>query len=203
MPGGTKSVCCPECRTYAESVATRAEISTRRRECDGCTTSYPVSNLDEVILPDGVSVLCCPECVQYAPAVDESETVDRDPKGEAETVSDLEAKEPSKATRRKNLCLQCREWYSVELYRVVTIDGRTERFCQSCTERAKSDGIVRKVKMRSAEAYEILGLTSVPDPNTLREAYISRIKDVHPDRGGSQEGFKRVQQAYERLRDDG
>lgn len=53
------------------------------------------------------------------------------------------------------------------------------------------------------EAYDVLGVSPDADPATVRQAYRDRVKDVHPDRGGDEETFKRVSQAYERLRDEG
>lgn len=54
-----------------------------------------------------------------------------------------------------------------------------------------------------AEAYRVLGVSPDADPATVRQAYRDRVKDVHPDRGGDEESFKRVSRAYERLRDEG
>lgn len=202
MPGGSRAVCCPECREYAETVAgSDSDIDQRRRECDGCTETFPVSELAEVILSDGTSVLCCGSCAEYAPGTDGDDAdARRQEATEAETAAELESKEPSKASRRRNLCGQCNDWYSIELYRVVTVDDRTEKFCPDCVDRAREDGIVKDVRMRRAEAYEVLGASGFEDADDLRETYIDRVKQVHPDRqGGSRDAFKRVQAAYERL----
>lgn len=52
------------------------------------------------------------------------------------------------------------------------------------------------------EAYGVLGLDPGADESTVREAYRSRIKEVHPDTsGGDEEQFKRVREAYEVLTD--
>jgi hypothetical protein len=51
-----------------------------------------------------------------------------------------------------------------------------------------------------AEAYRTLGLDPGADEATVREAYRERVKEVHPDRGGSEDEFKRVTRAYEALR---
>ncbi|WP_435360687.1 J domain-containing protein [Haloarchaeobius sp. DFWS5] len=211
MPGGTQSVCCPECRRYAESVAdTGDDIASRRRECDGCTDRFVVADLEEVVLSDGTRVFCCPNCAQHAPGrdADSSTTTttdhrDQTSEDEQEETAEVAEKEPSAATQRKNLCQQCTDWYSIELYRVVTLDGRTEKFCPDCTDDAKDDGIIKGVLMRRAEAYEVLEITHVEDEAALRDAYISRVKEVHPDRqGGSRTAFKEVQRAYERLQEE-
>jgi DnaJ-domain-containing protein 1 len=49
------------------------------------------------------------------------------------------------------------------------------------------------------EAYGILDLDPSADQSAVRNAYRERVKETHPDRGGSEEEFKRVTAAYERL----
>jgi hypothetical protein len=55
-----------------------------------------------------------------------------------------------------------------------------------------------------AEAYRRLDLDpdGAVDADDVRRAYREKVKDVHPDRGGDEEAFKRVTRAYERLSDD-
>ncbi|WP_254821074.1 DnaJ domain-containing protein [Haloglomus halophilum] len=55
---------------------------------------------------------------------------------------------------------------------------------------------------RAEQARELLGVAADADPETIREAYRTRVKEVHPDRGGDPERFKRVQWAYEYLTED-
>lgn len=50
------------------------------------------------------------------------------------------------------------------------------------------------------EAYETLGLTPGADQADVRRAYREKVKEVHPDRGGDEEQFRAVTEAYERLR---
>lgn len=49
------------------------------------------------------------------------------------------------------------------------------------------------------EAYRTLGLSPDADESTVKQAYRNRVKEVHPDNGGSESEFKRVKRAYERL----
>jgi len=50
------------------------------------------------------------------------------------------------------------------------------------------------------EAYDVLGLSPEADEAAVRRAYREKVKAVHPDaEGGSEEAFKRVNAAYERL----
>lgn len=50
-----------------------------------------------------------------------------------------------------------------------------------------------------AEAYRTLDVEQGADEATVRRAYRERVKEVHPDRGGDEEEFKRVTDAYEQL----
>ena len=46
-------------------------------------------------------------------------------------------------------------------------------------------------------AYRVLGLPSGADAEAVRCAYRRRVKEVHPDHGGDEEEFQRVQEAYD------
>jgi hypothetical protein len=50
-----------------------------------------------------------------------------------------------------------------------------------------------------AEALATLGLDDDAGDDEVRRAYRDRVKEVHPDRGGDEEAFKRVTRAYDRL----
>lgn len=45
-------------------------------------------------------------------------------------------------------------------------------------------------------AFETLGLPAGADEAAVESAYRDRVKDAHPDRGGSREEFTRVREAY-------
>ncbi len=47
--------------------------------------------------------------------------------------------------------------------------------------------------------YEVLGVDADADEQTVEQAYRRRAKEVHPDRGGSVEAFRRVREAYEQV----
>jgi DnaJ-domain-containing protein 1 len=51
-------------------------------------------------------------------------------------------------------------------------------------------------------AYEQLGLTREASTGEIRDAYRSRVKDAHPDRGGDSEEFKQLQEAYTMAKND-
>jgi len=65
---------------------------------------------------------------------------------------------------------------------------------------AAADG-PRTVDPEIAEARRVLGVDPDADEEEIRRAYRERVKETHPDAGGSRESFERVQWAYERLTD--
>jgi hypothetical protein len=49
-------------------------------------------------------------------------------------------------------------------------------------------------------AYAVLGVNDDADTEAIRRAYRERVKEVHPDHGGSEEDFRRVRDAYDTAR---
>ena len=54
-----------------------------------------------------------------------------------------------------------------------------------------------------ASPYDILGIDSDADEETIKQAYVRRVKETHPDHGGSTRAFQSVRAAYEALLADG
>lgn len=50
-----------------------------------------------------------------------------------------------------------------------------------------------------SEAYRRLGVEPGADEAAVKRAYREKVKEVHPDRGGDEETFKKVTEAYETL----
>lgn len=53
-----------------------------------------------------------------------------------------------------------------------------------------------KSRANIAAAFQTLGITRDADVAEVKAAYREKVKNVHPDRGGSEEDFARVQEAY-------
>jgi len=54
-----------------------------------------------------------------------------------------------------------------------------------------------------ASPHEILDVDPGADEQTVRDAYRERVKEAHPDHGGTAEEFQRVRSAYEALTSEG
>jgi ferredoxin len=52
-----------------------------------------------------------------------------------------------------------------------------------------------------ASPYEILGIDPDADDGAIVDAYRERVKETHPDQGGSVEAFRAVKEAYELIED--
>jgi len=50
-----------------------------------------------------------------------------------------------------------------------------------------------------ASAFEVLGVDLDAGPEAVEAAYRRRVKETHPDHGGSAEAFRRVRRAYEAI----
>ncbi|WP_135535314.1 J domain-containing protein [Halostella pelagica] len=205
MPDGHTAVCCPECREYAEEAAEKqSELDQRRRACDGCGTEHRLSALSDVTLSDGTSVLCCADCERHVPGRggDRTSRTGSSSTGGSDATNGNSSGANDETAVSRNSCDQCRESFTVELYRVETVDGRTQLFCPDCKDEGLADGVVRSVRMRRSEAYAMLEITGNADEEAIRQAYLERVKAAHPDReDGSRAEFKSVKRAYDRLTD--
>ncbi|WP_284031970.1 J domain-containing protein [Halobaculum lipolyticum] len=56
--------------------------------------------------------------------------------------------------------------------------------------------------MPPGDARRTLGVDAGVSQSELKAAYRDRVKETHPDSGGDEEAFKRVNRAYETLKDD-
>lgn len=204
MPDGEDVACCPRCEPHAREAARKcSSLDQRRGTCDGCTGTYLEVELEDVVLPDGAVLACCPSCAAEAPD-NEAERgkprSDADPNGPADDGS---GDGDETTSGGDSLCTQCNEWVAVELFRVTTVDDRTERLCPGCKEHAEENGIVRDVEIRKTRAREVLGVERGATDAEIRAAYHRQVKRAHPDQqSGSKSAFRLVTDAYDRLREE-
>jgi len=70
---------------------------------------------------------------------------------------------------------------------------------QSTTRDETTIGSERRrgeIRQPVVSAFSELGLPTDADADAVKRAYRERVKDTHPDRGGDEEAFRRVQEAY-------
>lgn len=187
MPNGEQVACCPACEPHARRAADACvSLGQRYASCNGCMGEFLEENLEEVTLTDGTVVTCCPSCADEVPRGDDR----------SEGTAD--------AGKEQNRCSQCTERVDEELFRVTTIDDRSEQLCSSCKAAAADEGILKTVEMRRARAREVLGVDADATDREIRAAYHEQVKRAHPDRpSGSRSAFQLVNGAYDRLRDEG
>jgi hypothetical protein len=201
LDDGTTVACCESCAAYARAAArtttddsafndaTAGERPSNGSRMDGSTVDRETADGAATGNDDGA-------------AENGGASVTNETEGDAtgdSTGEDGRVEETALA-ETPSICDQCGDWVDVELFEVVTAAGRVEEFCPPCKERARRNGVVREVRMRRAEAYDVLDVDSGCAEVVVRDAYLSRIKEVHPDNDdGSREAFRRVQRAYERL----
>ena len=53
--------------------------------------------------------------------------------------------------------------------------------------------------IRRSSSYDILGIDEDADEAEIKQAFRRRALETHPDKGGDEEEFKRVREAYESL----
>jgi len=223
LPDGTEMVLCADCRETVEAGETPEDATAEAGTPDGAASegATPESGTSERATadPDAATDSTDARTASGDSAASESgartgsagagssgteSSGTGSAAGNANTAGDAVADGATgKPATTQNTCDQCGGLYSIELYQVVTVDGRTEQFCPDCKDEGIDEGIVRDVELRRAQAYEALGLEGSADGNDVRQAYLEQVKEVHPDRSdGSRSEFMLVQQAYERLRDD-
>lgn len=204
LDDGTTVACCETCASYARAASRTTDDDrafdaaepgtdgggeTDGRPADDATTTASERGADAA--RPGVDAS---GGEGEATAGDASTDATTDPVPAGEGVAETALAETA------SICDQCGDWVDVELFEVVTAADRVEEFCPPCKNRARRDGVVREVRMRRAEAYDVLDVDPGRAEAVVRDAYLSRIKEVHPDSdGGSREAFRRVQRAYERL----
>lgn len=59
--------------------------------------------------------------------------------------------------------------------------------------------IINKELNYNPEFYRILGIKVDASQEMIKKAYRLKVLETHPDKGGKEEEFKRVQEAYEVL----
>jgi hypothetical protein len=209
LDDGTTVACCETCAEYARAAARTTADEPDFDRVDDTSSTEAASTTEDATSTDEASVSSRESRDRDRTRGDPTErSTDATAAGtgsiaEPDSVDGVEAEgEETALVETPSVCDQCGDWVEVELYEVVTVADRVEEFCPPCKDRARRNGVVTDVRMRRAQAYRVLGVEPDRAEAVVRDAYLSRIKEVHPDSdGGSRDAFRRVQRAYERLTD--
>lgn len=207
---GTTVACCEECASYARAAAKTtsdddAFADAASTDADEMADAEDSGDAEDAA--DGAHEGGATDSHQRAgdeqANADDTDSADEPTESKRDDAAPTEADVAETAlAETPSICDQCGDWVDVELFEVVTAADRVEEFCPPCKDRARRNGVVREVRMRRSEAYAVLDVDPGRAEAVVRDAYLSRIKEVHPDSdGGSREAFRRVQRAYERLTD--
>ena len=195
LDDGTTVACCEDCAAYARAAARTTEGDSA---FDGAAVSERHQNDSTASNSTAGDPTARDSNADTSAGSDGAERVGNE--NDATSGAGDGSGEETALAETASICDQCGDWVDVELFEVVTAADRVEEFCPACKERACRNGVVREVRMRRAEAYDVLNVDPGRAEAVVRDAYLSRIKDVHPDSDdGSREAFRRVQRAYERL----
>ena len=74
--------------------------------------------------------------------------------------------------------------------------GLTSLAVRECFQRCFDNDRDRALK----RAYEVLGITSGAAPDVVRQAYLTKAKETHPDKGGNEQLFIELNSSYELIR---
>jgi hypothetical protein len=210
LDDGTTVACCEDCAAYARAAGrttdddstfdgAASDDAAARSTADVGTAADAGATADASATAD-VGTAADSAGADGAVAEDGGAGVAGDDGGDVADGTEAGSVEETALAETTSICDQCGDWVDVELFKVVTAADRVEEFCPPCKERARRNGVVREVRMRRAEAYDVLDVDPGRAEAVVRDAYLSRIKEVHPDsEDGSRAAFRRVQRAYERL----
>ncbi|CAE7752371.1 dnaJ [Symbiodinium sp. CCMP2592] len=74
--------------------------------------------------------------------------------------------------------------------------GLTSFAVRACFQRCFDNDRDRALK----RAYEVLGITRGAAPDVVRQAYLTKAKETHPDKGGNEQLFIELNSSYELIR---
>lgn len=107
--------------------------------------------------------------------------------------------------------LACDRWESLrDNARAISLYVRRKRLAERCevataesefSTAALPSGEEEAIVATSQPPHEVLGTSPAPTVDEVREAFRERVKEVHPDNGGSDAEFRRVKEARDELLD--
>lgn len=101
-------------------------------------------------------------------------------------------------------CASCQRWVSSSYTEVFKVDGKVRTRPQDDAARASFDQVKNRLDrwlaaVEDQDPYRVLGVSPMDTPERIRDAYRELAIAHHPDRGGSAEKMRQLNDAYERI----
>lgn len=179
----------------AEESISRANEYLSIRVCDNCGRKEEINKCKHIMSDDG-RVIICQRCYQK----EASRQRDSNRKSSRSTSSE------SNRSRSSNKNENKKEDKNNKRTSRSRRDSGTHTGSNRKSSRSNSNEETRvhrdsRSAMTEDEALEMLGVDNVNSSSEVHEAFRAKVKDAHPDMGGSEEEFKKVKQAREVLLD--
>lgn len=169
----------------AEESFDRARSKLSERICDNCGRRRKINRCERVIGEDEKRYVYCDNCRRSKETSSTSTGQDRSQKRKSQRKSHRQSKAGSSGKKRKS---RKGEKTSRERGNSNNTKG------QDTKAKQRNDGLSRE------EALKILCIDEEnPSDDKVHEAFRKEVKKSHPDTGGSEEEFKKVKRAREKL----
>lgn len=103
-------------------------------------------------------------------------------------------------------CSSCRRWISSTYSDVLKADAkvRTYPVKEAATQDQTFEGVKDRLErwlaqIEDQDPYRLLGVSPLDSPDAIRARFRELALERHPDRGGSAEGMRELNAAYERI----
>jgi len=132
LPDGVEIHCCQDCRKEASVDLTGDSTSVNSESSGRQGTSGPSTG------PDASTSHSARYRSESHRTTRSNGGRTRSSRAESEPTTEISTETESTIANTENVCDNCQESFTIELYQVETIDGRTEEFCPDC-EKTHSD----------------------------------------------------------------
>lgn len=172
--------------------------------CSKCNQQLQVGSIYDYEKKDNL----CKNCDRISSINIKSNKSDRDPFWEKYSKQNLsrENRETSSNSTRKNRRQRRRSTTSYRRQRWNKndqTDNKTNNETNKNENHNKTKEDQKRKKSDDIDDYlDILNLSDLPTRKELKQSYRKRVKQTHPDSGGSSKQFKKVKNAYNKLQEE-
>lgn len=163
------------------------------RVCDNCGRKRPVDDCRSVQKENGGRAIFCSQCINSRRS-DSSRKSDNNRRKSEESDQNSKSSKNHRERSKKQDRSNTRD-------RTDTTKKSKQRETSDRSQQDRRTGSTfTRTEMTKSEALDSLDLNKVPkDESKIHKAFRSRVKETHPDVGGSEEEFKKVKKARDVL----